>query len=57
MTASKEFFLDDLGGAVIPDDSVFFPASIVRQDSVYGFSLGNGSSFFVGSRQPVHLEA
>jgi outer membrane receptor protein involved in Fe transport len=48
MTASKEFFLDDLGGAVIPDDSVFFPPSIVRQDSVYGFSLGNGSSFFVG---------
>jgi hypothetical protein len=48
VTASKKFFLDDLGGALIPQDSVFFPASISRQDSMYGFSLGNGSSFFVG---------
>lgn len=48
MTASKEFFLDDLGGAVIPTDSVFFPPSALREDSMYGFSLGNGSSFFVG---------
>ena len=48
MTASKKFLLDDLGGALIPPDSAFFPASISRQDSMYGFSLGNGSSFFVG---------
>jgi hypothetical protein len=48
MTASKTFLLDDLGGAVIPIDSVFFPPSVSRQDSMYGFSLGNGSSFFVG---------
>jgi hypothetical protein len=48
MTASKKFLLDDLGGAVVPTDSVFFPASVLRQDSMYGFSLGNGSSFFVG---------
>ena len=48
MTASKLFFLDNLGGAVIPTDSVFFPPSVSHQDSMYGFSLGNGSSFFVG---------
>ncbi|MCM3906467.1 MAG: TonB-dependent receptor [Pyrinomonadaceae bacterium] len=48
MTGSKRFLLDDLGGAVIPTDSVFFPPSVLRQDSMYGFSLGNGSSFFVG---------
>jgi hypothetical protein len=48
MTASKNFSLDDLGGAVIPTDSVFFPPSVSREDSMYGFSLGNGSSFFVG---------
>jgi hypothetical protein len=48
MTASKQFSLDDLGRAVIPSDSVFFPPSVLRQDSMFGFSLGNGSSFFVG---------
>lgn len=40
--------LDELGGAVIPADSLFFPPSISRRDSMYGFSLGNGISFFVG---------
>ncbi|MGH9966324.1 MAG: TonB-dependent receptor domain-containing protein, partial [Pyrinomonadaceae bacterium] len=48
MSASKAFLLDELGGAVIPTDSVFFPSSVSRHDSMYGFSLGNGSSFFVG---------
>jgi Carboxypeptidase regulatory-like domain/TonB dependent receptor len=48
MTASKNFLLDDLGGSVIPSDSVFFPPSVARQDSMFGFSLGNGSSFFIG---------
>jgi outer membrane receptor protein involved in Fe transport len=48
VTALKSFYLDDLGGAVIPPDSVFFPPSISRQDSTYGFSLGNGTSFVVG---------
>jgi outer membrane receptor protein involved in Fe transport len=48
MTASKNFSIDELGGAVIPSDAVFFPPSVSHQDSMYGFSLGNGSSFFVG---------
>ena len=46
--ASKKFLLDNLGGAVIPAVSDFFPPSVSLQDSMYGFSLGNGSSFFVG---------
>jgi hypothetical protein len=48
MNATKSFELDNFGGAVIPSDSVFFPPAISRGDSMYGFSLGNGSSFFVG---------
>ena len=48
MNATKSFDLDNLGGAVIPSDSIFFPPAISRGDSMYGFSLGNGSSFFVG---------
>ena len=46
--AQKTFLLDDLGGAVIPDDSVLFPAATSHHDSMFGFSVGNGSSFFVG---------
>jgi len=48
VTASKKYLLDDLGGAVVPDDAVFFPLSVSSHDSMYGFSLGNGSTFFVG---------
>jgi hypothetical protein len=48
MNATKSFDLDNLGGAVIPSDSVFFPRAISRGDSMYGFSLGSRSSFFVG---------
>jgi Carboxypeptidase regulatory-like domain/TonB dependent receptor-like, beta-barrel len=48
MDATKSFDLDNLGGAVIPSDSILFPPSISRGDSMYGFSLGNGSSFFMG---------
>jgi outer membrane receptor protein involved in Fe transport len=47
-TASRNFSLDDFGGARVPDDSVFFPPSSSHRDSMYGFSLGNGISFFVG---------
>ena len=44
----KGFLLDGLGGAIPPEDSVLFPASASREDSAYGFSLGNGASFFLG---------
>jgi Carboxypeptidase regulatory-like domain len=46
--ALRNFLLDELGGAVVPDDSAFFPASISHRDAMYGFSLGNGISFFIG---------
>jgi len=48
VTASKNYLLDDLGGAIVPGDAVFFPLSVSSHDSMYGFSLGNGSTFFVG---------
>lgn len=47
-TAQRNLLLDDLGGAVIPGDLLLFPAQLSRLDSMFGFSLGNGSSFFVG---------
>jgi Carboxypeptidase regulatory-like domain/TonB dependent receptor-like, beta-barrel len=47
-TATRSFVLDDLGGAVLPGDSLLFPSAVSRHDSMYGFSLGNGVSFFVG---------
>jgi hypothetical protein len=48
MTAQRNTLLDDLGGAVIPDDLFLFPSQMSRHDSMFGFSLGNGTSFFVG---------
>ncbi|MDQ2920724.1 MAG: carboxypeptidase regulatory-like domain-containing protein [Acidobacteriota bacterium] len=46
--AQKSFLLDDLGGAVIPDDSTLFPFATSHHDSMFGFSIGNGSSFSIG---------
>lgn len=47
-TAKRSFSLDDFGGAVPPGSSLLFPAPASLADSVYGFSLGQGISFFLG---------
>ncbi|HEY0378979.1 MAG TPA: carboxypeptidase regulatory-like domain-containing protein [Pyrinomonadaceae bacterium] len=44
----KYFQLDELGGAEPLDDRVAFPSFASQDDSLFSFSLGGNSSFFVG---------
>ncbi|HLA09500.1 MAG TPA: TonB-dependent receptor [Pyrinomonadaceae bacterium] len=49
LEAGTSFGLDEFGGAVVPPDSLLFPAGFTRQDSLYVFVLLGGRNIQAGT--------
>ncbi|MCI0723418.1 MAG: TonB-dependent receptor, partial [Acidobacteria bacterium] len=55
--AAGRFDLDTFGGAIIPTDSVLFPASFSNQDSLFGFAVFGGvQSFWFFGRNTTNIQ-